>query len=100
MDSWDFDGNAALKKVSRVKIAGAELNYGWDELKIMFEKDCFDVYQPDATPRDRVDHARQELVLRTLNAAMQAFGIVSGRYRHRRLCENRARVDAVVGLAD
>lgn len=49
LDSRDFDGNAALKKVSKIKIAGAELNYGWDELKIMFEKDCFDVYQPDAT---------------------------------------------------
>jgi L-alanine-DL-glutamate epimerase-like enolase superfamily enzyme len=49
LDSRDFDGNAALKKASKVKIAGAELNYGWDELKIMFEKDCFDVYQPDAT---------------------------------------------------
>ena len=31
------------------KISGAELNYGWDEIKIMFEKDCFDIYQPDAT---------------------------------------------------
>ena len=49
LDSRDFDGNAALKKASKVKIAGAELNYGWDEIKIMFEKDCFDIYQPDAT---------------------------------------------------
>jgi D-galactarolactone cycloisomerase len=49
LDSRDYDGNAALKKVSEVKIAGAELNYGWDEIKIMFEKDCFDLYQPDAT---------------------------------------------------
>ena len=49
LDSRDYDANAALKKVSKVKIAGAELNYGWDELKIMFEKDCFDIYQPDAT---------------------------------------------------
>ena len=49
LDSRDFDGNAALKKASKVKIAGAELNTGWDELKIMFEKDCFDIYQPDAT---------------------------------------------------
>jgi L-alanine-DL-glutamate epimerase-like enolase superfamily enzyme len=31
-----------------VKIAGAELNHGWDEIKIMFEKDCLDIYQPDA----------------------------------------------------
>jgi len=49
LDSRDYDGNAALKKASEVKIAGAELNYGWDEIKIMFEKDCFDIYQPDAT---------------------------------------------------
>jgi L-alanine-DL-glutamate epimerase-like enolase superfamily enzyme len=48
LDSRDYDGNAALKKTARVKIAGAELNYGWDELKIMFEKDCFHIYQPDA----------------------------------------------------
>lgn len=49
LDSRDYDGNAALKKASRVRISGAELNYGWDEIKIMFEKDCFHVYQPDAT---------------------------------------------------
>ena len=49
LDSRDYDGNAALKAVSDVKISGAELNYGWDEIKIMFEKDCFDIYQPDAT---------------------------------------------------
>ena len=49
LDSRDYDGNAALKKVSKVKISGAELNHGWDEIKIMLEKDCFDIYQPDAT---------------------------------------------------
>jgi len=49
LDSRDYDGNATLKAVSDVKISGAELNYGWDEIKIMFEKDCFDIYQPDAT---------------------------------------------------
>ncbi len=49
LDSRDYDGNAALKKVSKVKISGAELNYGWDEIKIMLEKDCFHIYQPDAT---------------------------------------------------
>jgi len=48
LDSRDYDGNAELKKSSMVKIAGAELNYGWDEIKIMLEKDCFDIYQPDA----------------------------------------------------
>ncbi len=49
LDSRDYDGNAALKKVSQIKISGAELNYGWDEIKVMMEKDCFHVYQPDAT---------------------------------------------------
>ncbi len=49
LDSRDYDGNAALKRASKVRISGAELNTGWDEIKIMFEKDCFDVYQPDAT---------------------------------------------------
>ena len=49
LDSRDYDGNAALKKVSKIKISGAEINYGWDEIKIMFEKDCFHIYQPDAT---------------------------------------------------
>ena len=49
LDWHDYDGLAALKKISPVKIAGAELNHGWDEIKIMFEKDCFHVYQPDAT---------------------------------------------------
>jgi len=49
LDSRDYDGNAALKKEAKIKISGAELNYGWDEIKIMFEKDCFHVYQPDAT---------------------------------------------------
>jgi L-alanine-DL-glutamate epimerase-like enolase superfamily enzyme len=49
LDSRDYDGNAELKKYSKVKISGAELNYGWDEIKIMLEKDCFHIYQPDAT---------------------------------------------------
>lgn len=48
LDWHDYDGLAALKKVSPVKISGAELNHGWDEIKVMFEKDCFHVYQPDA----------------------------------------------------
>lgn len=48
LDSRDYNGNAALKKAASVPLSGAELNYGWDEIKIMFEKDCFDIYQPDA----------------------------------------------------
>ena len=35
LDSRDYDFYAALKKVSKVKISGAELNYGWDETRLM-----------------------------------------------------------------
>ncbi|MEW5723906.1 MAG: mandelate racemase/muconate lactonizing enzyme family protein, partial [Thermodesulfobacteriota bacterium] len=59
LDSRDYDGNARLKDASPVRIAGAELNYGWDEIKIMFEKDCFDVYQPDATFAGGIAQVRQ-----------------------------------------
>jgi L-alanine-DL-glutamate epimerase-like enolase superfamily enzyme len=59
LDSRDYDGNAALKKFSPVKISGAELNYGWDEIKIMLEKDCFDIYQPDATFAGGIAQVRQ-----------------------------------------
>lgn len=59
LDSRDYDGNAALKKEAKIKISGAELNYGWDEIKIMFEKDCFHVYQPDATFAGGIDQVRK-----------------------------------------
>jgi D-galactarolactone cycloisomerase len=59
LDSRDYDGNAALKKEAKVKISGAELNYGWDEIKIMFEKDCFDIYQPDACFAGGIAQVRQ-----------------------------------------
>ncbi len=49
LDCRDYEGNRALKKGSKIKISGGALNTGWDEIKIMFEKDCFDIYQPDAT---------------------------------------------------
>lgn len=48
LDARNYDGNAALKKISKVRISGAELCSGWDELKIMLQKDCFHIYQPDA----------------------------------------------------
>jgi len=59
LDSRDYDGNAALKRASEVRISGAEINYGWDEFKIMFEKDCFDIYQPDATFAGGIAQIRQ-----------------------------------------
>ncbi|HPN95204.1 MAG: D-galactonate dehydratase [bacterium ADurb.Bin236] len=50
LDSRDYDGLAALRaKKTGVRLAGAELNYGWDETKVMIEKGCLDAYQPDST---------------------------------------------------
>jgi len=71
LDSRDYDGNAALKKVSEVKISGAELNYGWDEIKIMLEKDCFDIYQPDATFAGGI--AQVKMVMEACHAKERAF---------------------------
>jgi L-alanine-DL-glutamate epimerase-like enolase superfamily enzyme len=46
----DYDAQSQLKRYSKVKIAGGELNSGgYPEFKIMMEKDCYHIYQPDAT---------------------------------------------------
>ena len=59
LDWHNYDGLAALKKQSPVKIAGGELNHGWDEIKIMIEKDCFHLYQPDACFAGGIVQVRQ-----------------------------------------
>ncbi len=46
---YAWDELAELRRRSDVPIAGAELNAGWQEYKIMLEKGSFDIYQPDAT---------------------------------------------------
>ncbi|HEU19187.1 MAG TPA: mandelate racemase/muconate lactonizing enzyme family protein [Deltaproteobacteria bacterium] len=71
LDSRDYDGNAALKKISPVRISGAELNYGWDEIKIMLEKDCFHIYQPDATFAGGI--AQVEKVIKACHANKREF---------------------------
>ncbi len=49
LDRFDFDGLRKLRDSVDVRIAGGEMNQGIHEFKIMLEKDCLDVYQPDAT---------------------------------------------------
>jgi L-alanine-DL-glutamate epimerase-like enolase superfamily enzyme len=49
LDMHAYDAQAELRRRSTVPIAGAELNAGWHEFKIMLEKGSFDIYQPDAT---------------------------------------------------
>jgi len=49
LDMHGWDSLAELRRRSEVPIAGGELNGGWHEFKVMLEKGCFDIYQPDAT---------------------------------------------------
>ena len=49
LDRFDFDGLRKLRDSVDVRIAGGEMNQGIHEFEIMLEKDCLDVYQPDAT---------------------------------------------------
>lgn len=43
----DFAGMAALRKRSRVRIAGGEMNRRWPDFREMSNQGCLDVYQPD-----------------------------------------------------
>jgi len=49
LDMCAYSELAELCSISDVPIAGGELNGGWHEFKIMFEKGSYDIYQPDAT---------------------------------------------------
>ncbi len=49
LDMYAYDEQAELRRRSEVPIAGAELNGGWQEFKVMLEKGSYDIYQPDAT---------------------------------------------------
>jgi len=45
----DYEAQAALCAYSKVPITGGELHSGgYPELKMMIEKGCYDVFQPDA----------------------------------------------------
>ena len=49
LDMYAYDELAELRQRTEVPIAGAELNSGWHEFKVMLEKGSYDIYQPDAT---------------------------------------------------
>ena len=59
LDRFDFDGYARLRDNVDVRIAGGEMNQGLHEFKVMIDKDCLDVYQPDATLAGGVIMARK-----------------------------------------
>jgi L-alanine-DL-glutamate epimerase-like enolase superfamily enzyme len=45
----DYAGMAKLRKATKVRIAGGELNRETYEYRTLVERECLDVYQPDAT---------------------------------------------------
>ncbi len=50
LDAFDYDGLAELRShLTTLRLAGAELNRGPEEIRTYLEKGCFDVYQPDCT---------------------------------------------------
>ena len=49
LDMHDWDGMAELRKRVKTKISGGELHGDWHELRALFEFECLDKYQPDAT---------------------------------------------------
>lgn len=49
LDQHDWDGMAALRKAVKTPIAGGELHGDWHEVRPLFEHECLDKYQPDAT---------------------------------------------------
>ena len=59
LDRFDFNGLRRLRDSASVRIAGGELNQGIHEFQVLLEKDCLDVYQPDATLAGGVTVARK-----------------------------------------
>lgn len=59
LDRFDFNGLRRLRDNSPIPIAGGEMNQGMHEFEVLLEKDCLDVYQPDATLAGGVTVARK-----------------------------------------
>jgi L-alanine-DL-glutamate epimerase-like enolase superfamily enzyme len=61
LDMVAYDEQAELRRRSSVPIAGGEMNDGWHEFKVMLEKGCYDIYQPDATMGGGIGDAKKVL---------------------------------------
>jgi D-galactarolactone cycloisomerase len=55
----DWEGMAALRKAVKTPISGDELHGDWHEVRPLFEHECLDKYQPDATFCGGLTVARQ-----------------------------------------
>jgi D-galactarolactone cycloisomerase len=55
-----YDDQAALNEYSRIPISGAELHTGGEpELRMMIERGCYSIYQPDAIFTGGIDQTRR-----------------------------------------
>jgi L-alanine-DL-glutamate epimerase-like enolase superfamily enzyme len=60
LDAYDYDGLAELRShLTTLRLAGAELNRGPEEIRTYLEKGCLDVYQPDCTMIGGIGTARK-----------------------------------------
>ncbi len=60
LDAYDYDGLAELRShLTTLRLAGAELNRGPEEIVTYLEKGCYDVYQPDCTFIGGISTARK-----------------------------------------
>lgn len=55
----EYDQQAELRRRVKTPIAGGELNGSWAEFRVMLEKGCYDIYQPDACFAGGISHVRK-----------------------------------------
>ena len=56
---YDFDGLAKLNEAVDIAIAGGEINIGIPDFKIMLEKKCYDILQPNCTMSTGISYIRK-----------------------------------------
>ena len=56
---YDFDGLARLNAAVDIPIAGGEINIGIPDFKLMLDKGCFDILQPNCTMSTGISYIRK-----------------------------------------
>ena len=56
---YDFDGLARLNSSVDIPIAGGEINIGIPDFKLMLDKNCFDILQPNCTMSTGISYIRR-----------------------------------------
>lgn len=56
---YDFDGLSKLSREVDMPIAGGEINIGIPDFKLMLEKECYDILQPNCTMSTGISYIRK-----------------------------------------